>query len=57
LIKALVRVWDYIPTTFEAIRLAGFTSIGSTWVARKLRDLGMSEIDITYFLAAISMSG
>jgi len=52
-IDALRKEWDYTPSAFEVMRLADYTSLDPIWVAKKLRDLGMSEADIGYFLDAI----
>jgi len=52
-IDAFTKEFDYTPSPFEVMRLADFTSIDPIWVARKLRDQGMNETDIGYFLDAI----
>jgi hypothetical protein len=52
-INALEKEWNYTPGAFEVMRLADYTSLDPIWVARKLRDLGMSETDIGYYLEAI----
>ena len=52
-IEALRKEWDYTPSAFEVMRLADYTSLDPIWVAKKLRDLGMNETDIGYFLDAI----
>lgn len=52
-IAAFTKEFDYTPSAFEVMRLADYTSLDPIWVARKLRDLGMSETDIGYFLDAI----
>lgn len=52
-IAAFTKEFDYTPSAFEVMRLADYTSLDPIWVARKLRDLGMNETDIGYFLDAI----
>ncbi|MEM5805246.1 MAG: hypothetical protein QW676_01725 [Candidatus Aenigmatarchaeota archaeon] len=52
-IAAFTKEFDYTPSVFEVMRLADYTSLNPIWVARKLRDLGMNETDIGYFLDAI----